>query len=85
MKTVGTLLFPEFELLDVFGPLEMFGALDDEYRLEMVAETAGPVPSRQGPKAIADVALADAEPYDVFLIPGGRGTRREIDNAELID
>ena len=34
MKTVGTLLFPGFELLDVFGPLEMFGALDDEYRLE---------------------------------------------------
>jgi putative intracellular protease/amidase len=51
----------------------------------MVAETAGPVPSRQGPKAIADVALADAEPYDVFLIPGGRGTRREVDNAKLID
>jgi putative intracellular protease/amidase len=85
LKTVGTLLFPGFELLDVFGPLEMFGALRDDYSLEMVAETAGPVESRQGPKAIADVALAEAKSYDVLLIPGGRGTRREVENGTLID
>jgi putative intracellular protease/amidase len=85
MKTVGTLLFPGFELLDVFGPLEMFGALPDDFRLEMVAETSGPIESRQGPKAVADVALADAKPYDILLVPGGRGTRREVGNTRLID
>jgi putative intracellular protease/amidase len=85
MKTVGTLLFSGFELLDVFGPLEMFGALPDDFSLQMVAETAGPVESRQGPKAIADIALSDAKPYDILLVPGGRGTRREVDNAALID
>jgi len=85
MKTVGTLLFPGFELLDVFGPLEMLGALPDDFSLEMVAERAGPVESRQGPKAIADSALADAKPYDILLVPGGLGTRREVDNAALID
>lgn len=85
MRTVGTVLFPGFELLDVFGPLEMFGMLGDAYRLEMVAETAGPVASRQGPQAIADVAIEDASPYDILLIPGGQGTRREIDNAHLIE
>ena len=85
MRTVGTLLFPGFELLDVFGPLEMFGTLGDTYRLEMVAETVGPVASRQGPKAIADVAIEDASPYDILLIPGGQGTRREVENAHLID
>lgn len=84
MRTVGTLLFAGFELLDVFGPLEMFGALRDDYRLEMVAQTAGPVESRQGPKAIADIAMADAEPYDILLIPGGQGTRREVGNEALI-
>jgi putative intracellular protease/amidase len=85
MRTVGTLLFPGFELLDVFGPLEMFGALPDEFSLTMVAETAGPVESRQGPKAIADVALAQAKRYDVLLIPGGRGTRREVGNHAILD
>jgi len=85
MRTIGTLLFPGFELLDVFGPLEMLGALRDDFSLQMVAEVAGPVESRQGPKAVADAALADAKPYDILLIPGGRGTRREVDNAALID
>ncbi len=85
MKTVGTLLFPGFELLDVFGPLEMFGALDDEYRLESMAESAGEIESRQGMKAIADIALADAKQYDILLIPGGRGTRHEVGNDALIE
>jgi putative intracellular protease/amidase len=43
------------------------------------------VESRQGPRAIADVACAGAKPYDILLIPGGRGTRREVDNTTLID
>ncbi len=85
MKTVGTLLFPGFELLDVFGPLEMFGILPGNYSLEMLAERTGPVESRQGPKAVADVALLDAKPYDILLIPGGRSTRREVDNRPLVD
>jgi putative intracellular protease/amidase len=85
MRTVGTLLFPGFELLDVFGPLEMFGALPEDYALELVAEKPGAVASRQGPAAIAGVATRDAKPYDIFLIPGGRGTRSEVGNATLID
>lgn len=85
MRTVATLLFPDFELLDVFGPLEMFGTLRDDYRLEMIAETAGPVASRQGPQAVADVTLDDARPCDILLIPGGLGTRREVGNRRLID
>ena len=84
MRTVGALLFPGFELLDVFGPLEMFGALPDDYRLVTLAENAGPVESRQGPKAVADIALGEAAPYDILLVPGGRGTRREVDNGALI-
>jgi putative intracellular protease/amidase len=84
VRTVGALLFPGFELLDVFGPLEMFGALPDDYRLTMLAEKAGPVASHQGPKAVADIALQDATPYDILLVPGGRGTRREVDNRALI-
>jgi len=85
MKTVGTLLFPGFELLDVFGPLEMFGAPTEDFSLEMVAEESGPVASRQGSKAIADISLTDAEPYDILLIPGGLGVRTEVGNTTLID
>jgi putative intracellular protease/amidase len=59
MRTVCALLFPGFELLDAFGPVEMFGALGGDYRIAMVAEQAGPIASNQGPKAVADYAFSD--------------------------
>jgi len=84
-KTLGVLLFPEFELLDVFGPLEAFGQAKDSFRIVTVAEHAGPVPSAQGPRAMADYGFEDAPPMDMILVPGGMGTRREVNNRALVD
>ncbi|HEX3176725.1 MAG TPA: DJ-1/PfpI family protein [Methylomirabilota bacterium] len=84
-QTVGVLLFPEFELLDVFGPLEAFGQARDFFRVLTVAEHAGPVASAQGPRAIADHGLDDCPPLDILLVPGGMGTRREVGNRTLLD
>ncbi|TMB03638.1 MAG: hypothetical protein E6J70_04945 [Deltaproteobacteria bacterium] len=56
-RTLGVLLFPAFELLDVFGPLQAFGNIrlgDDRWRMVTVAERAGAVESAQGPRAVAD-------------------------------
>lgn len=84
-KTVGVLLFPEFELLDVFGPLEAFGQAKDWFRIVTVAERPGPVTSAQGPRAVADHGFADCPPLDIVLVPGGMGTRREVDNPVLVE
>jgi transcriptional regulator GlxA family with amidase domain len=84
-KTLGVLLFPEFELLDVFGPLEAFGHAKDWFRILTVAERPGPVTSSQGPRAVADHGFADCPRLDVLLVPGGMGTRREVDNLALVD
>ena len=84
-KTVGVLLFPEFELLDVFGPLEAFGHAKDWFRLVTVAERPGPVTSSQGPRAVADHGFADCPPLEILLVPGGMGTRREVNNPALVD
>ena len=84
-KTVGVLLFPEFELLDVFGPLEAFGHAKEWFRVVTVAEHPGPVASAQGPRAVADHGLADCPPLDVLLVPGGMGTRREVNNRALVE
>jgi transcriptional regulator GlxA family with amidase domain len=83
-KTVGVLLFPEFELLDVFGPLEAFGHAKDWFRILTVAERPGPVASAQGPRAVADHGFADCPPLDILLVPGGMGTRREVSNPALV-
>jgi transcriptional regulator GlxA family with amidase domain len=84
-KTLGVLLFPEFELLDVFGPLEAFGHAKDWFRIVTVAERPGPVPSAQGPRAMADHGFGDCPPLDILLVPGGMGTRREVNNPALVE
>lgn len=87
-KTVGVLLFEGFELLDVFGPLEAWGMhaeISGACTIVTAAEKAGAVKSAQGPRAMADYALADCPPLGVILVPGGIGTRREVNNAALLE
>lgn len=84
-RRLGVVLFPGFELLDVFGPLEVFGGLQDHFDVVTVAETAGPVASAQRTRAVADASFADCAPCRLLLVPGGPGTRREVENAALLD
>ncbi len=74
---VGAVLFDGFELLDVFGPLEMFGLLRERATLHMLAEFPGNVRSHQGPACAAEAVLGRDPALDVLLVPGGWGTRRE--------
>jgi transcriptional regulator GlxA family with amidase domain len=83
-KTLGVVLFPEFELLDVFGPVEMFGNLTGMVETVMVAEKAGPVRSAQAVSVVADHGFADCPKLDFILVPGGIGTRAEIDNEAMM-
>ena len=52
-RTIGAVLYPDFELLDLYGPLETFGTLGDDVRIETVAQVAGPVKSTPGPETVA--------------------------------
>jgi len=83
-RRLGTLLFPDFELLDVCGPLEVLGHLKDHFEVGLVAEQAGPVRSIQGVALVAEHDLDGCPPLDVLLVPGGLGTRREVDNVRLL-
>ena len=83
--SIGVLLFNEFELLDVFGPLEMYGMLPGSFEICMVAENSGQIASRQGPKSIADCDFNSKRQFDILLVPGGSGTRREVDNQVMLD
>ena len=84
-RILGVVLFEGFELLDVFGPLEMFGLAADHFEIRLISETGGVVASRQGPKSVCDDSFQSAPAVDVLLVPGGIGTRREVNNPVLLD
>jgi len=83
--TLGVLLYNDFELLDVFGPVEMFGNVGEELKIVMVAEQAGEVKSYQGPKAVADYGFDDCPHLDILLVPGGFGTLPYLNNQKALD
>lgn len=82
--TIGVLVFDCFELLDVFGPLEMFGNKPESFKIHMVAEFAGTIASAQGPKVVAEQSLGETDQFDIILVPGGEGTRVEVDNEIVL-
>jgi putative intracellular protease/amidase len=84
-RTVGIVLYPMFELLDVYGPAEIFGNVNQGLKIVMVAEKAGPVISAQGPQVLADYGFDDCPPLDLILVPGGMGTLAEIKNPAMLD
>lgn len=90
IRNVGILLFADVELLDFAGPYEAFTAANYGGRGETVfdvftvAEQLGEVQVRAGLRVMPDYALDDAPKIDVLVVPGGQGTRREVNNPRLI-
>jgi transcriptional regulator GlxA family with amidase domain len=94
-RRVGILIFPEVEVLDFCGPFEVFSVtrLDEgrrrqdqsPYEVLIIADHPGVVVATGGLKVVPDHGLGDCPPLDVLVVPGGWGTRREMNNARLID
>jgi len=87
-KTAGIILYPDFEELDAVGPFEvlaMFAKLDRDWTVVTIAEKAGPVRAFNGLKLIADHGFGDAPPVDVILVPGGLGSRAEMENPRMLE
>lgn len=83
IRTLGAILYERFELLDCYGPLEMFGSVGPELRIVTVAERTGPVASVQGPKTVADHEFVNCPKLDLILLPGGFGTAEQLGNSAL--
>lgn len=81
---VGAVLFEGFELLDLYGPLEMLGLLAGEATITVIADQAGALKSSSGPCGVADMTMADASGFDVLLVPGGIGTRKQMANPAFL-
>ncbi len=90
MKTLAALVFPGFQTLDLYGPIEMLGDHDvGSVDIKIVAETRDPVPSYHQTRTAVDRTLADGADYDLLLIPGGDSApldpRNEAINQWIVD
>ncbi len=95
-KTVGILIFDEVEVLDFGGPFEVFSVTrrlgaatsnedDLPFRVYLIAEGEGLVRTRGGMMVQPHYTTAHCPPLDWLLVPGGWGTRREVNNQPLIE
>ncbi|MDR1285019.1 MAG: DJ-1/PfpI family protein [Campylobacteraceae bacterium] len=75
------LLFDDFETLDAFGPVEVFGKVD-EFDLHYVSFGGGIIRDANGVK-IYTTPIENID-VDIVLIPGGKGTRVLVNDENFI-
>lgn len=84
----GILIFPDVEELDFIGPWEMAGMWGKFFggpgKRLIVAQSPDSVTCAKGLSVIPDVSFAQCPQLDFLLVPGGQGTRKEVDNPILV-
>lgn len=87
-SVVGIVLFPDAEELDWAGPYEVFTMAamgQDSMRVVTIAQTMDPVRCAKGLRVLPDHCFEDAPALDVVLVPGGQGSRTEMNNAAMLE
>jgi transcriptional regulator GlxA family with amidase domain len=83
-RRVVVVAFPEFQSLDVSGPVEVFAAATG-YVVTLATVDGAPTRSSSGLVYVPDAALADVRgPVDTLVVAGGEGTRAAVADATLI-
>ena len=93
-RRVAVLGFPGCQLLDVTGPLEVFGRTQRwlaaerpgarGYDVEILAERPGPVRTSSGIDLVASGDYAGAAGLDTLLVAGGDGVEVQLGNGTLL-
>ncbi len=88
LKSIAILLFDGVEELDFAGPLEVFGVTNrlkpDTISTFTVAVSDREVQCVNGLTVKPRYSFRSCPNFEVLLVPGGRGSRREMNNAETL-
>lgn len=79
---INILLFDDFETLDAFGPIEIFGRVA-EFELNYFSLLGGVIKSSHG-AGIVTLPLDKAEKSATLVIPGGMGTRKLAHDEQFL-
>ena len=96
--SIGIVVFPNAEELDFVGPWEVFtmaqhAAMPDfdpagtqaDLGVYLIAQDSAPVRCAKGLRVVPDYTFDNTPPLDVVVVPGGMGTRKEIENPVLLE
>lgn len=92
-RTVHVLAFPNAQVLDVTGPLQVFASTNDlarqrglplPYAVSVVAAQAQPVVTSAGLALVAEPLPAADAPCDTLVIAGGWGVYNAADDPALV-
>jgi transcriptional regulator GlxA family with amidase domain len=83
-RTLGILLFNGFEVLDAYGPIELWGNMKTRVQVVTIAARRGEITSTQGPKTVADYGYDDTPHLDLILVPGGMGAFQLIQDMPTL-
>lgn len=82
---ISIILYPDFETLDVFGPVEVFGKVPD-WKMQFYSRDGGLISNRDGVQiATESFNTMPQSEIDTLFIPGGTGARTLILEADYIN
>lgn len=85
----GFLTFDRLEELDLVGPWEMISIWGRDYNgpkdIFTISQHGNTVQCDKGLRIVSDYSFSDCPKLDYLLIPGGMGTRTEVNNEVLLD
>lgn len=82
-RSFNIVLFEDYTPMDVFGPVEVISKLPDSVKINFYSENGGTIKGAGNTK-IETLPFFALRKSDVIIIPGGWGTRKEINNDALI-
>ena len=82
---ISIILYPDFETLDVFGPVEIFGKVPN-WKMQFYSRDGGLISNRDGVQiATESFNTMPQSEIDTLFIPGGTGVRTLILEADYIN
>ncbi len=96
-RSIGFIIFPDVEVLDVCGPLDVFAFADrwlrrtgkvdhPVYQLEVIAAQPGPVSTSSGMQVVANRGYWEFDGMlDTLIVAGGEGAERACKDSALLD
>src|SRR5213593_3758966 len=83
---LGVYVFKDAEIVDFAAPYGVFSVarrFDAELAAFLIADAMRPVQTQAGFTVLPNYSFADQPAMDAFLVPGGFGTRQELNNRRL--